>query len=62
MQEIFAFKQSGVDENGKVVGEFRPTGAVPTFYEQLKSRGLRLDPAVFDPSQHGDHFLEGARG
>ncbi len=62
MQEIFAFKQSGVDDNGKVVGEFRPTGAVPTFFEHLKSRGLRLDPAVFDPSHRGDCFLEGAHG
>ncbi len=58
MQDIFAFRQSGVDEHGKVQGVFLPTGAVPTFYEHLKSCGLRLDPAIFDPSQTRDVRLE----
>ncbi len=58
MQDIFAFRQSGVDEHGKVQGVFQPTGAVPTFYEHLKSRGLRLDPAIFDPGQPRDVRLE----
>ncbi len=51
MQDIFEFKQTGVDDKGKVTGTFVPTGAVPTFYEHLKSRGLYIDPAVFDPSK-----------
>jgi len=50
MQDIFSFKQSGIDEKGKVVGEFKPTGAVPTFYENLASRGIGLDTAMFDPN------------
>ena len=58
MQDIFVFRQSGVDENGKVVGVFQPTGAVPTFYEHLKSRGLRLDVAAFDPNQTREVRLE----
>ena len=37
---------------------FRPTGAVPTFYEHLKSRGLRLDPAMFDPNVNREVHLE----
>ena len=49
MQDIFAFRQSGVDENGKIVGEFRPTGAMPTFFDTLKSRGMNLDPGIFQP-------------
>ena len=51
MQDIFAFRQSGVDAHGRVIGRFAPTGAVPTFYENLRSRGLKLDPAIFDPSR-----------
>ena len=35
----------------RVIGRFAPTGAVPTFYENLRSRGLKLDPAIFDPSR-----------
>ena len=50
MQDIFTFKQSGIDDKGKVVGEFKPTGAVPTFYEMLASRGIDLDTAMFDPN------------
>jgi len=53
MQDLFEFKQTGVDEHGKVLGNFMPTGAVPTFFEHIQSRGLHLDPAIFDPSKQG---------
>lgn len=53
MQDIFEFKQTGLDDKGKVIGTFMPTGAVPTFYEHLRSRGLYIDPAVFDPAKQG---------
>jgi pilus assembly protein CpaF len=49
MQDIFAFRQTGVDENGRITGEFKPTGAMPTFFDTLKSRGLNLDPRMFQP-------------
>lgn len=58
MQDIFAFNQRGVDDHGKIIGEFRPTGAVPSFFETLRSRGLRLDPAMFNPELSTDVFLE----
>ena len=60
MQDIFAFKQTGVDGHGRVTGTFGPTGAMPTFYGQLQSRGLRLDPALFDPSSTREVALEAA--
>ena len=49
MQDLFTFRQSGVDENGRIVGEFKPTGAMPTFFDTLKSRGINLDPRIFQP-------------
>ena len=58
LQDIFTFEQTGMDENGRIRGEFRPTGAVPSFFEVLKARGLRLDVAMFDPSQRRDVYLE----
>ena len=58
MQDIFAFRQTGIDDHGRVVGTFGPTGAVPTFFEQLRSRGMRLDPAMFDPSSTREVHLE----
>ena len=47
MQDIFQFKQTGVDANGKIVGEFKPTGAVPTWLDQIKSRGIEVDMRMF---------------
>ncbi len=58
MQDIFSFRQTGVSEAGKILGEFKPTGAVPTFYENLKSRGLYLDPKMFDPNCREDVLLQ----
>ena len=49
MQDLFTFRQTGVAENGKITGEFKPTGAMPTFFDTLKSRGITLDPKIFQP-------------
>jgi len=49
MQDIFAFKQTGVDENGNVSGSLNATGSVPTFLEEISARGLRIDHAIFSP-------------
>ncbi len=49
MQDIFAFKQSGVGTDGKIIGEFKPTGAMPTWFDQLAGRGIKCDPRMFDP-------------
>jgi pilus assembly protein CpaF len=50
MQDIFEFKQTGLGPDNKVLGHFRPTGSMPTFFETLKARGLALDPTIFQPS------------
>ena len=47
MQDIFAFKQTGIDENGKILGEMKPTGAIPTWIDQVKSRGMDIDMKMF---------------
>ncbi|MCL2105135.1 MAG: CpaF family protein [Kiritimatiellaeota bacterium] len=54
MQDIFEYRQTGINDQGKVVGKFMPTGAMPTFYEHLQSRGLHIDPSVFDPNKQGE--------
>ena len=50
MQDIFQYRQTGVDAQGKVQGRFEPTGSVPTFVEDLAARGLSIDHAMFDPA------------
>jgi pilus assembly protein CpaF len=48
MQEIFTFKKKGVGEDGKVLGNFLPTGIRPKFAEQLLTSGIRLPMEMFD--------------
>ena len=54
MQDIFTFNQTGVGDNGKIIGEFRPTGAIPTWLDQLSGRGITVDTRMFDPSAEGN--------
>ncbi len=58
MQDIFSFRQSGVGERGKILGEFKPTGAMPTFYDQLAGRGISVSPKMFDPQFTGQVNVE----
>jgi pilus assembly protein CpaF len=61
MQDIFTFRQTGIGPDGKVAGVFGPTGAVPTWYDQLPGRGISCPPAMFDPSAHGDVTISRTR-
>lgn len=47
MQDIFVYKQRGFDSDGKVIGEFKATGRVPEFYENLQERGIPADMSLF---------------
>ncbi len=40
LQHIFVFERTGKDENGRVLGELRFTGNVPTFLEEAKKAGF----------------------
>ena len=39
-RELYSFQQSGLDEKGKVVGNFRSSGYLPSFYGELVVLGL----------------------
>jgi pilus assembly protein CpaF len=47
IQEIFAFKKSGIGENGVVLGEFMPSGIRPRCSEQLVTSGIQLPTSIF---------------
>lgn len=47
LQEIFKFEQTGIDENGKVVGQFGPTGIRPSFSAKLTAHGFDLGAELF---------------
>jgi pilus assembly protein CpaF len=50
MQEIFTFRQTGVDAKGKVIGHFQATGIRPKFIDRLRSHGITLPDSMFDSS------------
>ena len=49
LQEIFAFKQTGYDEEGGVSGTHMATGVVPAFMEHLTSSGEAIPEELFAP-------------
>ncbi|HET9052464.1 MAG TPA: ATPase, T2SS/T4P/T4SS family, partial [Candidatus Dormibacteraeota bacterium] len=51
VQDIFRFRQTGVDGDGKVLGHLEPTGTVPRCLEHLSASGEGIDPAMFAPLQ-----------
>ncbi|MBT8336220.1 MAG: CpaF family protein [Gemmatimonadetes bacterium] len=47
MQDLFVYEREGIDEDGNVVGRFRPTGIRPRFADQLRVRGIDLPSSMF---------------
>ena len=47
MQEIFRYKQLGVDQNGRAYGQFEATGVRPTFVPRLEQKGIKLPSNMF---------------
>jgi pilus assembly protein CpaF len=49
MQEIFRFRQSGVNGEGQVQGKFEATGIRPRFLDQVLAHGVTLSSELFRP-------------
>jgi len=49
LQDLFVYKQVGIDEDGKVVGSFMPTGVLPSFLEHLTTSGEDVPKEIFEP-------------
>jgi pilus assembly protein CpaF len=47
LQDIFRFKQEGVDEHGRVIGRLESTGLRPTFAEGFAQAGIALPDGLF---------------
>jgi len=55
MTDIFAFERNGLGENNKILGVYKPSGAVPMCADELQLKGINLDSSNFDP----DNTFEG---
>jgi pilus assembly protein CpaF len=51
MQEIFAFRQTGVDAQGRVQGRYEATGVRPWFLSRLQAAGIVVPDDLFDPER-----------
>ncbi|MDP3618947.1 MAG: CpaF family protein [Ramlibacter sp.] len=51
MQELFAYRQTGMTNDGKVIGHFQATGVRPKFSDRLRAFGTVLPDSMFDPSR-----------
>ena len=47
LTDIFKFEQTGVSQDGKVLGELKPTGMRPLFSPRLEAAGFILRPEIF---------------
>jgi pilus assembly protein CpaF len=47
MQDVFRFKQLGIDQNGRAFGQFESTGVRPSFVSRLESKGIKLPSNLF---------------
>ena len=47
MQEVFRYRQLGIDQNGRAFGQFEATGVRPTFVSRLEAAGIKLPSNLF---------------
>jgi pilus assembly protein CpaF len=47
MQDIFRFKQLGIDQNGRSFGQFEASGVRPSFVPRLEAAGIKLPSNLF---------------
>lgn len=53
MQEIFGFRQQGVDAQGRAKGSFYAAGNVPQFLRRLSELGIELPRGLFEQRTFG---------
>src|SRR5947199_5428405 len=47
MQDLFRYRQLGIDSNGRAHGQFEATGVRPSFVQRLEAAGIKLPSNLF---------------
>lgn len=47
LQDIFLFRQEGLDKKRKIIGRFVPTGFIPKFVEEMEAKGMKVPRNLF---------------
>ena len=53
LQDLFRFRQTGVDEEGHASGSFEPCGVRPRVLDRFQAEGITLPPSVFQRRRVG---------
>jgi hypothetical protein len=48
VQEIFVFRQTGRNAQGRVQGRFEAAGNVPVFVKRLQEQGVSVEESLFE--------------
>lgn len=54
MQDIFKFRQQGINEAGKAYGHFEASGVRPHFIGRLVTAGIKIPPRLFEQGVLGE--------
>lgn len=49
LQDLYTFRQTGVDQDGTVKGYFAASGIRPKFMDRIEASGIKLSPGIFKP-------------
>jgi pilus assembly protein CpaF len=47
LKDIFVFEHQGLDPEGRVLGEYKPTGYIPQCFEDFVKRGINISSDLF---------------
>lgn len=50
LQDIFIFERRGMDEEGKIIGDFAASGVRPRFADRCRLYGVPIPDEVFNPA------------
>jgi pilus assembly protein CpaF len=50
MQEVFRFQRTGLEPDGKILGQFTACGVRSHFAERFRQWGYELPPSIFEPA------------
>ena len=50
LQDIYVYRQTGVEKDGTVKGKFEATGIRPKFIDKLIAGGITLSAEIFEPA------------
>jgi pilus assembly protein CpaF len=49
LTDIFKFEQTGIGQEGRILGDLKPTGIRPIFGPRLEAAGFKLSSEIFIP-------------